>query len=373
MLKVLHHVKSFGTVHGGVERVVEELVPELNRFPDLEADVLCQGPERREYALSPRGTVFQAAAGVAVSTASLSWQDFRTWQRIAPRYDVVHVHAPWPQSDLNLLLGRFDGKVVVHWHHDIVRQRLLYAPYRGLERWLLRRADRICATSPKLLAESAALEGFRHKGVAIPIGIGETAHAIEDAEVRELRVRHAGRALVFALGRLVPYKGFEYLVRSAAALAANGQVLIAGTGPLRRGLESLIEALGVQDKVRLLGAITGREVALYMRACDVFCLPSVQKSEAFGIVQVEAMRAGRPVVSTRLHGSGIDWVNQDGVTGLTVAPRSADALAQALNRLLADEALARTLGANGRRRYEELLTAQKMAKQVRAMYLSLRP
>jgi glycosyltransferase involved in cell wall biosynthesis len=79
------------------------------------------------------------------------------------------------------------------------------------------------------------------------------------------------------------------------------------------------------------------------------------------------------VVSTRLHGSGIDWVNQDGVTGLTVAPRSADALAQALNRLLADEALARTLGANGRRRYEELLTAQKMAKQVRAMYLSLRP
>lgn len=372
MLKVLHHVKAFGTVLGGVERAVEELVPELNRFPDLEVDVLCQGPERREYALSPRGTVFQTTAGVAVSTASLSWQDLRTWQRIASRYDVVHVHAPWPQSDLNLLLSRFGGKVVVHWHHDIVRQRLLYALYRGLERWLLRSADRICATSPKLLAESAALEGFRHKGVAVPIGIGEAAHAIGEDKVRELRARHTGRALVFALGRLVPYKGFEYLVRSAPALSTGGLILIAGVGPLQRDLESLIAELGVQDRVRLLGAITGREVELYMRACDVFCLPSVQRSEAFGIVQIEAMRAGRPVVSTRLHGSGIDWVNQDGVTGFTVEPRNPDALAQALNRVLEDAERARTLGTNGRRRYEELFTARKMAQQVRAMYLSLR-
>jgi glycosyltransferase involved in cell wall biosynthesis len=109
-----------------------------------------------------------------------------------------------------------------------------------------------------------------------------------------------------------------------------------------------------------------------MRACDVFCLPSVEKSEAFGIVQLEAMRAGRPVVSTRLHGSGIDWVNQDGVSGLTAEPGSPDALAQALNRLIANPEIARTLGANARRRYEELFTARKMADQVRAMYLSLR-
>jgi len=372
VLKVLHHVKAFGTVLGGVERVVEELVPELNRFPDLEVDVLCQGPERREYALSPRGTVFQTRADFAVSTASLSWQDLRAFQRIASRYDVVHVHVPWPQSDLNLLLGRFDGAVVVHWHQDIVGRRLLYSLYKGLERWLLRRADRICVTSPKLLAESAALEGFRDKAVAIPIGIGEADHAIGEDEVRELRARHAGRALVFALGRLVPYKGFEYLVRSAAALTASGQVLIAGTGPLRRDLQLLIEALGVQDRVQLLGAMTGRGVQLYMRACDVFCLPSVQKSEAFGIVQLEAMRAGRPVVSSRLQGSGVDWVNQDGVTGFTVEPRNADALAQALNRLLEDAPGARALGANGRRRYEELFTARKMAEQVRSMYLSLR-
>jgi glycosyltransferase involved in cell wall biosynthesis len=372
MVKVLQHVKSFRTTNGGVERVVEELVPELNGLPDLEVDVLCQGPERREYALSPRGLVFQARANFAVSSATLSWQDLRAWQRIASRYDVVHVHAPWPQSDLNLLLSRFDGKVVVHWHHDIVRQRLLYSLYRGLERWLLRRADRICVTSPKLLAESAALEGFRNKAVAIPIGIGKATHAVGVGEVRELRTRHAGRAIVFALGRLVPYKGFEHLLRGAASLPPGALILIGGEGPLRGALESLIRELGVQDRIKLLGAITGREVELYMRACDVFCLPSVQKSEAFGIVQLEAMRAGRPVVSSRLQGSGVDWVNQDGVTGFTVEPRNPEALAQALNRLLENAETARALGSNGLRRYEELFTARKMAEQVRSMYLSLR-
>jgi glycosyltransferase involved in cell wall biosynthesis len=372
MLKVLHHVKYFRTTHGGMERVVEDLVPALNGYPDLEVDVLCQGPEHREYALSPRGVVYQAKSDLAVANASLSWLDLRLWRRIAARYDIVHVHAPWPQSDLNLLLGRYDGKVIVHWHRDIVRQRVLYALYRGLERWLLRRADRICATSPKLLAESAALEGFRDKGVAIPIGIGEgVEEAIGEEDVREVRTRHAGRAVVFALGRLVPYKGFEFLVRSAAGLDAGGLILIAGGGPLRRELESLIHALGVQDRVRLLGEITDREVELYMRACEVFCLPSVDKSEAFGIVQIEAMRASRPLVSTRLHGSGVDWVNQDGVTGVTVEPCRPDALAQALNRLLRDPALSRRLGENGRHRFEQLFTTRKMASAVREMYLSL--
>lgn len=371
MLKVLQHVKYFHTTHGGMERVVEELVPALNAFPDLEVDVLCQGSDRREYVLPGRGRVFQARTDVTMSNAALSWQDLRIWQQIAPRYDLVHVHAPWPQSDINLLLSRYRGAVVVHWHRDIVRQRMLYAGYRVLERWLLGRADRICVTSPKLLAESTALAGFRHKAVAIPIGIGEAVRRIGRDDVEALRARHGGRRLVFALGRLVPYKGFEHLVRSATRLAEGGLILIAGDGPLRRDLESEIERLGVRDRVRLLGRLTGDEVELHMHACDVFCLPSIDRSEAFGIVLIEAMRASRPLVTSRILGSGIDWVNEDGATGLTVEPGDATALAVALNRLLGDPELARRLGETGRRRYESLFSARRMASLVREMYQSL--
>jgi len=371
-VKILQHVKSFRTTHGGVERVVEELVPELNRYPDLEVDVLCQGPDSRDYALPGRGKVFQARTDLAVSAAALSWRDLRVWQRVAARYDIVHVHLPWPQSNLNLLLKRFEGAVVVHWHSDIVRQRFLYRCYRWLERRLLERADRICVTSPKLLEESAALDGFRHKAVSIPIGIPEAADEIGEEEIQALRSRNGGRPIVFALGRLVPYKGFEHLVRSAASLVKDGLILIGGEGPLRGALESLIRELGVAHKVKLLGSIADREVELHMRACSAFCLPAVQRSEAFGVVQIEAMRAGRPVVSSRIHGSGVDWVNQDGVTGLTVEPGNPAALAQALNRIVGDAEAARRFGGNARKRYEELFTARRMAEQVRAMYVSLR-
>lgn len=372
MAKVLQHVKTFRTAYAGVERVVEELVPPLNAYPDLEVDVLCQGPENLEYALPGGGRVFQGKIDLALASAAFSWRDFRTWQRIAAQYDIVHVHLPWPQCNLNLLLKRFDGAVVVHWHSDIVRQRLLYHGYRWLERWLLRRADRILVTSPKLLAESPALDGVRDKALAVPIGIAESVHAIPEDEVRAVRERYAGRPLVFALGRLVPYKGFEYLVRSAARLGRDAVVLLGGSGPMREELEALVRELGLQGRVELLGRIDDRQMELLMRACDVFCLPSVQKSEAFGIVQVEAMRAGRPVVSTRIPGSGMDWVNQDGETGITVEPGRPEALAEALNQLIENPQLARRLGANGRKRYEEHFTARRMAELVRAAYLSLR-
>jgi len=372
MQAVLQHVKSFHTTHGGVERVVEELVPELVRYPDLEVDVLCQGPERRQEELRGRGRIYQERTTLAVSTAALSWGDYRMWRAIASRYDVIHVHAPWPQSNLNLMLSRFDGAVVVHWHSDIVRQRVLYRGYRWLERRLLERADLILATSPKLREQSVGLEGFRHKARSIPIGIAESHEQFGEDEIDAARAKFGPPRLVFALGRLVPYKGFEYLIRAAASLSAESRVLIGGEGPLWGELERLIRECGVEDRVTLMGRLTDREVELYMRACDVFCLPSVQRSEAFGIVQIEAMRAGRPVVSTRITGSGIDWVNEDGVSGFTVEAQRPEALASALNRLLRDPGLAQRMGEQARRRYEAMFTARHMAEQVRAAYLSLR-
>lgn len=372
MLRVLQHVKAFHTTHGGVERVVEELVPELNRLPGTDADVLCQGPSSSEYALVPKGRVYQAKSDISIASATLSREDFTLWSRLAGRYDVVHVHAPWPQSAINCFFSGLKGALVVHWHSDVVRQRFLYSGYKWFERSLLKQADRICVTSPKLLAESAVLADFRHKTECIPIGIPEAAQEIGDGEIEELAQRFSRRPIVFALGRLVPYKGFEYLVRAARLLTPEAMVLIAGEGPLRAPLEALIRQLGVNEKVRLLGRVGDRDVEVLMRACSVFCLPSVQKSEAFGIVQLEAMRSGRPVVSTRIYGSGVDWVNVDGETGLTVEIREPAALARALNELLQNPSLAQRMGARARRRYEEHFTAQRMAERVRDVYRTLR-
>ena len=370
MLRILQHVKAYRTSHGGIERVVEELVPRLNRYPDLEVDVLCQGAETREYALTGGGRVNQARTSFTLSGAGLSWGDFRYWSRAARQYDVVHVHLPWPQSNLNFLLQRFSGAAVVHWHSDIVRQRSLYALYKPVERWLLERADKICVTSPKLLDESPSLDGFRHKAVAIPIGVSESDADISRQDIEAVRALYPDQFVIFALGRMVSYKGFEYLVRAAPLLVPRCVVVIAGDGPLRQKIEALIHQCNVEHQVKLLGRLSNREVELYMRGCDVFCLPSVERSEAFGIVQIEAMRASRPVVSTRIQGSGVNWVNQDGVTGFTVERYDPAALAEALNRLAVAPELMRRFGDNARVRYEEMFTAQGMAERVRQLYLS---
>ena len=206
--------------------------------------------------------------------------------------------------------------------------------------------------------------------MTIPIGVSESDADISRQDIEAVRALYPDQFVIFALGRMVSYKGFEYLVRAAPLLVPRCVVVIAGDGPLRQKIEALIHQCNVEHQVKLLGRLSNREVELYMRGCDVFCLPSVERSEAFGIVQIEAMRASRPVVSTRIQGSGVNWVNQDGVTGFTVERYDPAALAEALNRLAVAPELMRRFGDNARVRYEEMFTAQGMAERVRQLYLS---
>src|SRR5205814_5952563 len=127
--------------------------------------------------------------------------------------------------------------------------------------------------------------------------------------------------------------GFEYLIE--ALTSVKGKLLLVGTGPLLEELAALAAARGVADRVVFLGEIQNEDVTPYYHASDVFVLPSIARSEAFGIVQIEAMAAGKPVVNTDLD-SGVPFVSQHDLTGLTVPPKNSAALANALNRILDD-------------------------------------
>ncbi|WP_392389176.1 glycosyltransferase, partial [Elizabethkingia miricola] len=132
---------------------------------------------------------------------------------------------------------------------------------------------------------------------------------------------------MFSLGRLVEYKGYEYLIRAAQHLDENYQIIIGGKGPLMNSLTELIAELGVQEKVTLLGFVEDDNIPDYFEACDMFCLSSIWKTEAFAIVQIEAMSCGKPVISAHIPGSGVSWVNKDGVSGLVVESENEMALA----------------------------------------------
>jgi rhamnosyl/mannosyltransferase len=149
------------------------------------------------------------------------------------------------------------------------------------------------------------------------------------------------------------------------------QLFLGGVGPLTQDLQQQAEALGIARRVHFLGKILETELPAYYQACDLFCLPSVTQAEAFGIVQVEAMAAGKPVVNTNL-GNGVNFVTQDGVTGLTVPPNNSRALAAALQILLQNPTQRLQLGANGRARAESEFSLETMKDRTYALYAELK-
>ena len=383
-MKVLQ-LGKFYPIRGGVEKVMWDLTRGLSER-GVDCTMLCaslrddpvdapdQGrcqetPEGREIRFNDYGRVICVPALAKKAATMLSPTMVRWLRRHAAEYDLIHIHHPDPMAALALRLSGYKGRVVLHWHSDILSQKFLLALYRPLQRWLIQRADRILGTTPVYVRESPDLQDAQEKVGYVPIGIEPVI--FEENAVRELRNRYKGRKIIVSLGRLVPYKGYSTLIDAAALLDADYQVLIGGKGPLQDELQARIETLGLQDRVQLLGYVPDEMVPTLYGACDLFVLSSVMKTEAFGIVQIEAMSCGRPVVATKIPGSGTAWVNEDGTSGLNVDPGDAEALADAIRRICDDEGRHKQYAEGARKRFVTLFTFDKMIDRVLKEYETL--
>jgi rhamnosyl/mannosyltransferase len=253
----------------------------------------------------------------------------------------------------------------VIWHHaDLLRPWWAPHTYGRLQRALYRRADCVIVSSPALAADSPLVAQARRVAV-IPFGIPleryRRSDPAEQARIDRIRAGAPGPRVLF-VGRFVYYKGVQLLIEAMAK--CPGTLVLIGEGPLEAELRQRTVALGLQDRVLFVGPVSDDELPAYYRASDVFVLPSVAKTEAFGVVQVEAMAAGLPVVSTNLP-TGVPWVNQDGLTGLVVEPGDAAALASAIGALLGDADLRSRLARQAAARAEALFSRQRMIDRFR--------
>ncbi|UUX96766.1 glycosyltransferase [Aquabacterium sp. J223] len=373
-LRCLQLTKFYPPVDGGIETAVRDIAEGLTARR-WQVEVLCANLVARTLSEPGAIPVTRVASWGQVASTSMTPSLLPWLRKRQAGQQVVHVHLPNPMANLALWWTRPDARLVVHWHSDIVKQQRLLRLYAPLQEWLLRRADAIIATSPPYAASSSWLQPHRHKVHVVPLCVRDACPA--DGMKRQapaadaLRARHAGKRIVFALGRMTYYKGFDVLIDAASRLDDSTVVLIGGGGELLAPLRARVAAAGLGHRVHLLGRIADADLAAYYEAADVFCLPSLIRSEAFGLVMLEAMSFGRPVVATHIEGSGVPWVNQDGETGLNAQPGNAASLAGALSRLLDDPALARRLGAGARRRYETHFTPQKMIDALLEVYASL--
>ncbi|MFO1337508.1 MAG: glycosyltransferase [Burkholderiaceae bacterium] len=371
-MRVLQFAKFYPPERGGMESIVRELTVGLNAA-GCPTDVLCahrrwrSADERTEAGWRVvRAGVLGTWLSTSLSLSTLAWA-----RRLLPEYDVVHVHMPNPLAALALWWARPACRVVVHWHSDVVNQQRALKLYEPLQRWLLTRADAIVATSPPYADHSPALYPWRGKVAVIPLGIGDNLKQPDPGRVATMRSSWPGKRIIFSLGRMASYKGFDTLIEAARSLPDDAVVVVGGAGPRLAAHRARVAALGLDKKVFFVGPVDEEDIPAYHEAADVFCMPSLTRAEAFGVAQLEAMRAGRPVVCSAIEGSGVAWVTVDGTTGLTAAPGSPDSLAAALNRLLQDASAAARMGAAGRARYLDHFTAGTMVAKIAALYVRI--
>ncbi len=361
-MRILHIYKDYAPVVGGIENHVR-LVAEAQAAAGDDVTVLVTNTGLQTVEEHREG-VHVIKAGRLATVASTPLSLALPLDLAGLRVDVAHVHYPYPVGEMAQYLLPRGRATVVSYHSDVVRQKRLLRLYRPLMMRALRRADRILVGSPAYVESSPVLQGLRDKCRVAPYGIdGRRFASADPARVAALRARFGGPLILF-VGVLRYYKGLDYLLRAMPGVP--GRLLVAGEGPMGEPWRALARDLGLQERVAFLGHVSDEDMPALYGAADLFVLPASERSEAFGLVQMEAMHAGLPVVCTEL-GTGTTYVNRHGESGLVVPPRNAEALAKAIRILLRDEPLRRRLGEGARLRAAGF-SVDRMLSAIRGAY-----
>jgi glycosyltransferase involved in cell wall biosynthesis len=371
LMRILHIGKYFPPVAGGMERFLGDLV-KAQREAGHEVSVLVHdtghGDARDDPPWLMRCPVWIRLFFAPISPRFPFWLA-RAMRRYRP--DVLHLHMPNLGPFWALLLPSARRiPWVVHWQSDIEFSkrslRLAYPHYMIFERALLERAEAIIATSQSYLAASRPLGPWRHKCHVVPLGVDP--ERLPEVRREEGDGLWTGQGLrLLAVGRLTYYKGFETLL-SAVAGMVDVQLVVVGEGEERPALQAILEKARSHGTVRLLGAADDATLCRLLASCDLFCFPSRERTEAFGIVLMEAMRYGRPLLASRLAGSGVNWVARDGQNAMTVPIGDVPAWRAAIEALAASPEKRRLLGHLGYQRYLREFDIHKVARRIEGVY-----
>lgn len=365
--RVLHLYRTyFPETQGGLQESIRQLC--LATTP-LDVDnvvfALARNPEPVEMTL-PEGRLVRAHSWFEFASCDFgALAALRRCRAEADQCDIIQIHFPWPFADMLLPFIRRRGQpVVVTYVSDIVRQNQsglgqLYAPLR---RYLLGTATTVVASSPNYAQSSTVLRDYQHKLMCIPHCLLDAQPV--DASLCERWQAQLGRNFFLFVGVLRYYKGLDFLLQAAQQVSTP--IVIVGDGPEGPRLRSLAKALGLKH-VYFLGALDDAEKNALMALCRAVVFPSHLRSEAFGITLLEGARQGKPLVCCEIS-TGTTWVNRHNETGLVVPPANADALANAMNHLAADDALCQRLGAGARQRWEQHFRPEVVGAAYRQLY-----
>lgn len=357
---IVHIGKYYPPHKGGMETHIKDLVSGLSGFEEVR--VIVAGDSIRGRTEQLDGAIITRVPTMG-TLASMPVTPTLPWELIKVKPALMHVQVPNPGAAFAIALAGYRGPLVVTHQSDTLGRRLLRRMCYPFVNLMMRRADRIIVTSQRYLDSSEELAPFASKCRVIPMGITQEQDR-NDLELESNQIiQEHGRRLVLAVGRLVPYKGFIHLIEAMRMVDAT--LLLVGIGPLDAELKQAANDYGVSRKIEFLGKVN--DLKAYYKASSIFVLPSISRAEAFGLVQLEAMAAGLPVINTNLE-SGVPEVSVDGLTGFTVPPSDPVALARAMNLLLDNEELRLKMGEAGRIRAQREFAPRLMIERTMRLY-----
>ncbi|HUK42823.1 MAG TPA: glycosyltransferase [Candidatus Bathyarchaeia archaeon] len=362
-MRVLQLGKFYFPEVGGIETALKDICESLADQVDFR--VLVANTRWQTEHEPGRIAVTRAASAGKMFSCSMA-PTYPFWARRFEA-DLIHVHLANPLAEISALLANRDVPVVAHFHSDVVRPvpGPLRAVYNRFLHAFYRRVNCIVVPTPRHIEVSNFVPHYREKCRVVPFGIPVSRFDLDETGERRVDGLRDEMPTVLFVGRLVHYKGVEFLIRAMENV--NARLWIVGTGPLEASLKQLAVSLGVADRVVFLGHLSDADLVAYYHACDVFALPSITNQEMFGLVQLEAMACRKPVISTDLP-TGVPWVNQHGKTGYCVDPGNARELACALSRVLESRELCQEMGAAGRERVEQQFSSAKMGEAMLRVY-----
>ena len=376
-LTILHIGKYFPPFFGGIENFMAELIEASVAQGHTVTAIVHHHEKGQKFSKESykQASVYRVPIWGKAVYVPLAFGFSRYLENVLEKEepDVLHLHMP-NVACFSCLFNKRAKAIpwVIHWHSDVLgaspdwKVKLLYPFYRFFEQRLLDKADRVIATSPAYAKTSEPLRFVENKVVVVPLGLKKTLEQqiIEDD-------RHSAEFHILTIGRLTYYKGHVFLLEAMAALQEQGikaKLDIVGTGELAETLRKRSERLGLTDQVKFKGAVSEEQLEGMLSKADALCLPSIERTEAFGVVLLEAMRQGIPCVVTDVEGSGMNWVVEHEKTGIVVNTKDSVALANALTELAVDKKKRDSMGQKGRERFLSSFTIDQVTKKVLAIY-----
>lgn len=371
MKTILHISKYYYPDLGGIETVAMYLAEGLTDYKNI---VICFSKDNKYHEDSINGVkIYRMPVNFSFMSQDVSYTYYTRFKKLFKLYqpEFVHVHCPNPfVYPIVTSIVNKNTKVVLHWHSDILSKGIVYKIIKPFENHILKRADLIISTSPNYIPYSEQLTKYKKKVKVAQNGLITTKFDLKETDspkVQKIKDKYGNKPIIYFVGRHIPYKGIDYLIKASLLVKNDCVILIAGTGPQ----DKYLKRLPCGNNIHFLGRLSDDELRCYSHAADIFAFSSVTKAEAFGIALAEAMYCESVPITFTIQGSGINWLSIANKTGEQVPLKDIPAFAAAIDKIISNPKLKTKYAKASKQRILDMFTTEKAVQAMLAAYHSL--